>query len=67
MNETSNKIQETVPAALKVAQIAEALEKMIAKGGDKIEREYALEDKENGVGYKGRFTLERVRSTELEG
>ena len=46
--------------------LEQALEKLIEKQGDKMEREYMLEDKEKGVSYRGRFTLERIRITELE-
>jgi hypothetical protein len=48
------------------AFLAQALEKMIAKEGDRMEREYMLEDDVNGVRYRGRFTLERIRDPELE-
>ena len=45
--------------------LGQALEKLIAKEGDSMEREYVLEDEINGVWYRGRFTLERIRSPEL--
>jgi hypothetical protein len=48
------------------AFLEQALEKMIAKEGELLEREYKLEDEINGVWYRGRFTLERIPNPELE-
>ncbi len=48
--------------------LEQALEKMIAKQGDKMEREYQLvgEDPNGTVYYRARFTLERLPNPELE-
>ena len=46
--------------------LEQALEKMITKEGDKMEREYMLQDDINGGRYRARFTLERVPNSELE-
>lgn len=40
--------------------LEQALEKMIAKEGDRMEREYVLEDEINAVRYRGKFILERI-------
>lgn len=45
--------------------LEQAMEKMIAKDGDSMEREYVMEDEINGVWYRGRFTLEKLRGPEL--
>ena len=47
--------------------LTQAMEKLIEKSGDRIAREYMMEDSDSGTKYRGRFTLERVRNPELEG
>jgi hypothetical protein len=42
------------------AFLEQALEKMIAKERDRMEREYVMEDEINGIWYRGRFKLERI-------
>jgi len=42
------------------AFLGQALERMIEKEGDTMEREYALEDEISGNRYRARFYLERI-------
>lgn len=49
------------------AFLAQALEKMIEKDGEMLEREYFLEDEISGIRYRATFALERIRSPELAG
>lgn len=42
------------------AFLTRALERMIEKEGDTMEREYALEDEISGNRYRARFHLERI-------
>ena len=46
--------------------LEQALEKLIAKEGDKMEREYTLKDDIDGGRYRARFILERIPNPELE-